>query len=153
MNNINDTFVFRLVSVLLIIIGVFMIFGSNKFRKSNKEFVENAFSTQAEVINVEDERNTDGNLIRRVYVFYEIDGIEYNYKLNETDNSLSKGDYVTVYYQENAPDVVKVEKEGSKMAIIFILIGIVMILVAIWRLTLSSMRERHLTKGEKYMQK
>ena len=116
----NNKFRFRTISVLLIIAGLLSIFFSVRSNKVHKEFVNSASSTLAVVTKVDDYRNAEGNKLRRVFVSYEINGIEFNdIKLRETDSSLSKGDNVTIYYKENNPEDIRRKQEGFKRNIPF----------------------------------
>lgn len=146
----NNKFRFRTISVLLIIAGLLSIFFSVRSNKVHKEFVNSASSTLAVVTKVDDYRNAEGNKLRRVFVSYEINGIEFNdIKLRETDSSLSKGDNVTIYYKENNPEDIRRKQEGFKRNIPFNILGIVMIIVGFIRFKYVNKIENLLLNGKK----
>ena len=75
---------------------------------------------------MDDYRNAEGNKLR-VFMSYEINGIEFNdIKLRET--TCLSSDNVTIYYKENNPKDIR-KQEGFKRNIPFNILGIVMIII------------------------
>ena len=100
----------------------FVVFGIFALSAPRDEYLQ----TEATIVNIEEyyeDFGSDRQLMNRVYIDYEVDGVKYeNVEFNAYDSSMKVGGTVTIEYSPEDPTVIQSTGDGW-MLYIFILVG------------------------------
>ncbi len=114
--------IFIIVGIILISIGVF--FGINRFDYSNK------IETIGTIVDISSYKGTDGRREGIVYVSYNVDGMQYESRLNAYSSSFYEGKEIKIYYDKDNPNNIGV-KSLDLMILIFPGVGLIFVIIAV----------------------
>lgn len=113
--------IFIIISLIFIIVGILLLI-------KGIDFYENADKINAEIVDIQEWRDSDGDWHERVYVTYEYCEKEYGYVPLSSSTNKEVGDTITIYVNPNNP----IDVSTSNMpylGIILIIIGIGFMLI------------------------
>lgn len=123
--------IFASIGTIFVIIGAILCI--NIFNYDNK------IDTIGTITNISSYRNNNGNRDYQVYVSYNVNGKEYESRLNSYSSSFYEGKEVEIYYDKDNPNEIGVKSLDliflifPGIGLIFVIIGVTGILVKIKR--------------------
>ncbi len=122
---------------------------------TNQGFMNHADKTRAIITSIQSHRTSGRvrHLSHTVMVSYKVDGVQYEEKLGEWDDSMNEGDPITIYYNLENPKDIRTGDNWSKLRIIFTVVGIILVALAILMISKGIKKGRRnkqiLTTGRK----
>lgn len=139
-------------SILFAIVGaIFIVAGLNIFI-SSIEFKKVAVEGTAIITNIQEYRDSDGDISYKVFVKYTVDGTEYNKQLNVYSIDMTVGKEIVIYYNPASPTVIQTSGQDSiglifaGIGLLTFVIGSIMMIIKIKRIT---NKKRLLTNGKR----
>ena len=112
------------ISVILIVVGLILYDNSQKFEKRGVK-------TDAVIVRMEKERDSDGDYQHIVYVRYIVDGREYTTRLGTYTSSMYVGKTVPIFYMPNNPSDIMYGKLTKFTVIVFFGMGGVIFIIGV----------------------
>lgn len=112
--------IFAGVGLIFTIIGIIIV--SNIFNYKNK------IDTKGVITEISSYRNSNGNRNHNVYVSYNIDGKEYESRLNSYSSDFYEWKEIDIYYDKDNPNKIGV-KSLDLIFLIFPVIGLIFLVI------------------------
>lgn len=112
--------IFAGVGLIFTIIGIIIV--SNIFNYENK------IDTKGVITEISSYRNSNGNRNHDVYISYNIDGKEYESRLNSYSSDFYEGKEIDIYYDKDNPNKIGV-KSLDLIFLIFPVIGLIFLVI------------------------
>ena len=113
----------KLLVFLCLISGVIFLSAGFYLTSRTSEFKKNGIETQAEIVLIEKDYDTDGEEKITVYVKYTVENTTYTRKLDYYSFTLHEGDIITILYLPDAPGKITYPKFNTVPQTLFFVGG------------------------------
>jgi hypothetical protein len=120
-----------IVFVIFLFVGIGEIVGGILFNVANQKFRATAQTTQGVITQINTYHDSDGDMRHEVYVKYTVNGVTYNNSLSYYSSSMAEGKSVTLYYNPEDLNQIKVRGSNAVITIVLASSGGVFVLVGL----------------------
>ena len=113
----------KLLIFLCLVSGVIFLSAGIYLNSRTSEFKKNGIETQAEIVLIEKDYDTDGEEKITVYVKYTVENTTYTIKLDYYSFTLHEGDIITILYLPDAPGKITYPKFNTVPQTLFFVGG------------------------------
>lgn len=126
-------YIFAGLGLLFILIGIFICINTFNY--------ENTINTTGTITNITTHKDIDGDTEHEVYISYNIDGKEYESKLNGYSSSFYEGKQIEIYYDKDNPNKIGV-KSIDLVFLIFPILGLISFIIGMSGLMVKIKRKK-----------
>ena len=135
-------FVPIIISIFAVVIRIVFVINGITTLKNKDLYDSTVTATGVDVQEEWDNTGEDSNLVRTVYIDYEIDGVKYEHiESPEQNNNMKVGDTVDILYQSKDPSKIS-GQNITKNSVMFIIIGAIAALGGCFSTLISFLRRK-----------